>query len=89
MMAGSAARLGADYMKEKEGNPWVASHLPKLELDLSSQIFFSLSSKAAYVIDSFPSSGDRNMNIAFLRSELVTQGTDICARGPSPSDQAG
>ena len=27
------------------------------------------------------------MNIAFLRSELVTQGTDICARGPSPSGQ--
>ena len=41
-MVDSAARLVADYIKEKEGNPWVASHLPKLELDLSSQIFFSL-----------------------------------------------
>ena len=30
------------YIKEKEGNPWVASHLPKLGLDLSSRIFFFL-----------------------------------------------
>ena len=29
------------------------------------------------------------MNTAFLRSEFVALGTDICARGLSPSDQAG